>query len=370
MRRIFLNIASSLTRNYVTLLLLSACGIEVGNPKKPHHEMPPAQDSLFDDFDEASLLVSANVDEVVSSLTDDFEDSTTLTLMDAASSEGPSSAGGFALTDGARLAGDAAGAYDSHCAVAQDGSAAVSYSSTIDGSGMNRTGTRKIDYAVTGAGKDVYQATGKALRCGLAQKRVAIDARTFQNLKISSTYELTRNRDITSIASGAIVRSDAVIYKGVRVTILNTEAGGTAEKGFRINQEISKDVANTFVSKRANGKTISLESRLTTGEGQPLKISADYPRIRAAWARKEIRSGKLISIQKDGSIVELTMSSVVFEAGFGCVPRSGSMSGSIVYPDGARTNREFILQFSSEDPKVVFSTGEVYEVNFEGCRLD
>jgi hypothetical protein len=185
---------------------------------------------------------------------------------------------------------------------------------------------------------------------------------------------LDTSRTFVSSGTRSITHSDHSFVEGNSLSFIRT-----------ITSEVSRNLSG---SRRKQGglsgetEPFSLVHQVVVSEESPLKVKTEFDLTGGqsgsrSWTQKTIESGTATSTSDEsGTRVVSTFSNVVFAAG-GCIPQSGTVSGSIFPKDpaDAEATSTFVITFGAETDSTVsiaYDGGEAVdypaaEEYLEGC---
>lgn len=332
--------------------VLSACGVEVGNPKKPGGGQTTQTSFVLNDFGLATSVISAQADTVSSALS--REAAAPALALDNPMIPVP----GRTMT----------------CAPAADGTFLVQ---------LRDGGDLKHQYQRRGH-RDDFQDTDRhattterwsqapaAITCDGAKADVIIDWSKADNLALDT--ELAERHRL------AIVRGS---IQGVHQRQSNSEISGQRHDAWKVDpvnstasvialeQTITGFVDKFFTAQPRSGGPVNIATHAEIDPNAPLLVQVLRDKATQAWQSKTVQSGKLLTTQGLDARIETVYSNVVFAKDAGCVPVAGTISGTIFRGDDGAVHRSFVIDFTQGIGTISYNDGTLDTYVPDYCAFD
>jgi hypothetical protein len=122
------------------------------------------------------------------------------------------------------------------------------------------------------------------------------------------------------------------------------------------------------------GASRTLKTKIEIKDDTPLLVSVEKNTETGEWISKLITSGKVIARHDNGAKFETVYTNVKYTQEGGCLPVSGSISGSVYGNDDAEVDsRTYTIDFdsiSADGAEIVFADGGRFRFAPEGCEFE
>ena len=352
--------AAALARHLpiATSVLLLACGIEVGNPKKPGTSPTPTSSFLIDDAVVASTMVSSQADHTIEMATTDLR-----VIQAGVASPSLGLTGNLLPDPGAT----------SSCATLQTGGVLVA---------RGKEGPYQHDFHRDGVAEsyadserqtreqESWSQDGQVLKCNSQLTDIAIDWNKATGLKSTRVYHSRRISDMVRGGNdGPFKRHAQITESGEQDSHWDTDTAGPASS-INLLQTLTESSDITVGGHDRQSRTLSLPTHTEVAATAPIIIAVRRDKTTQAWQTKTILSGTMVSTTPQDSRIESTYNSVVFTSSSGCVPTSGAIAGKMFHDGETSPFREFTITFAASGGTIAYSDGaqEVYMPDY--CLLD
>lgn len=364
----------------IPLAFLIGCGVEVGNPTtgkggKNIETLPDENLAL------TSEVVSAQLDEVLATISEQYESMDGSTLQFRLNASDPSSFGTpmmqkrpdnmDMLKDGdIRNFPKQPINHDFQCS---DSSGQITVHRTVDHKAPETVNDGSFGRVFDMSFEDSMTATFSTpegnISCDSGAKRAFVDIRKLASWDSDISYKKSHKRTIRrpGTDSSEVVRNDVVLAQGQR----KIHFARVSSDPLTIEQTITKEGSRAIHWENPIAGQLDLNSNIKTLENAPLVILYTYPKGSRTPSQRLIQSGSLLSTQDDGSQVKMNFDNVMFDNDHQCLPISGTISGSLLKPDGHEIDQsQFVLDFSSDQPTLKRTNGSIANIYLDYCSFD
>ena len=325
-------------------MVQGGCGTEVGNPKKP------GTSKVADDQEAATYVISANISETTSSISEDVGGSQ------------------VALSIGTSLNAATLGTFSRGCAEA-NGAVVVSESgdSSTSDEVARRIGTVKRTVSGSETVKKTWSGAGDGVRCNAKGDGVKLSPALFTQTKLNVDFTRQKTIGVDLIRRGATtaLQRKSLQVKGTREIDVARSSDANV---IRLDKTLKTSVSRDLSYVRATGESNQLQSQVFTDADRPLKVQVYFES--GAWTRRLVSSGRVVSVQAGDSSVILDFDTVEYTRAGGCSPVSGKISGSITRDGEADAALTFQISIASDGSTIKYSDGREEDYVAEKCPLD
>jgi len=327
-------------------LLITAWGVEIGNPKKPKSD---PNNPITADLDLSTEIVSSQMDETTHQI-----------HMGSSSVEA-------SLLDGASI--------ERSCNASDVTSVAVTHKISVPFTKTRTIGQFQFKLNQDGSLTREMNWTRSegGLACNAAQTGLKITSTNLNGAKLSAKNSRKLSRTLTLALTGRQLRkteidssitanhafSDASLASGVLTVTRTSNLSGT----------------KTFVHTKATGEQVNLSGSVEISDNTPFVVTSTFDST-FKWKTHTIKSGTIRKIASDGSVIDLTMANLKYETASSCKPVSGTVAGALYSSkDATEAFNTFTVDFTSDNSEsaliyVTFKSGERKSFAMSGCDFD
>ncbi len=256
---------------------------------------------------------------------------------------------------------------------ASEGMAVVSITHTFNRSreGDNAVRSWSMTMDMNGSQTRTWSKEGEETFCSESGRSEEIELNEMQGVTLDMSFSRSRSREmtLTNKRRGTTYESShSLVANGERsitwtdVQIDESELAVTRSMTSRVEREL------TLKNSRNQDKTLTLS--IATKVDAPLNATTLRDAASMDVISRTIHSGTTIGSTKDNGRVETTYSEVKYTSAGGCMPVSGSISGSIFEAGTTEAKLTYSISFLNENATIEFSDGRSLEYAPEGCDLE
>ena len=347
-------------KHYIPFLLvaitasLSGCGAEKNErTETPGNDSPDTIESVVNDEETSSQVITAQVDEGISAAGEDQESETSAALM---LTEADSRKIHSRFRDCSEL----------------EGKAVVIIKRSIDRSFTTELPVRSAatSFKLLDERTRTWALANGDVKCSANKKHAIVpwasmDGMTtevvFNNEK-SRESTLTNKKKNTTLTASHSIKSD-----GERTITWSNIA---SETSVLIQKSIVSNVSRELTIKKKDGKEKVMTSTVVINAENPLITIVEREKTSLDVISRTIKSGKVIATGKDGGRVETTFDAVKYTKENKCMASSGKITGAIYAKDATEPSLTYEITFSGDTKSIVYSDGKEVDYSAEGCVFD
>ena len=346
----------------VLVMFLTACGVEIGNPKRPTTD--PTTDKvgvIAADLGLLNEVITGVLDETFPVVATNFSSSESLALL--LTGEDPIMDTTTTEVTSKNLRPQSV---SRSCSPTEAGGVLVSWAhrGAIEKSAKGRKNTVQIQGMNDETRGAVYSDPDVTLSCNAAATHAKVSILRHARLAVAMTGDKQRT---LLVKVGDTVKRD--FSTKVHMKAGCDYARQPDEGDVRVvRRGLMQDIERFTTLTTAGSGKITLASHIVTDDKAPLVIYEKYAADETL-IEKRLASGTVNVTSPDDARIELTYDEIVFSANDACTPQSGSISGKVFAEatDEAPLKTYTITFDGSNEALINFDSGEPAFIEWDAC---
>lgn len=230
---------------------------------------------------------------------------------------------------------------------------------------------RKLDMSFSDLMTARYSNSEEGISCNASGRKASFDISRMSEWKADITFSKQRQRTIrrsSQDGTETTIRNDRYESSGSR-SIVSTKL---EQNPLSIEQAITHDFLRTSHWESPVAGVTEITSHVYTAKDEPLVVRRDFENSAKSPTQSTIQSGSLIAEQSNGSMIRLTFSNVTFDKNGQCRPTGGTISGQVATTASPTDiTVQFTVDFStSEQPIMLLEDGQSFDLYLDYCSFD